>query len=288
MALKAGIRAVVAWVRLQLIRLRPALATAGIDPVALRTARTLPGDRLVESPVFVLSSVRSGSTLLRVMLNTHSAIHAPHELHLRNLKVSARGRYAQVAMNEIGLDDRSLQYLLWDRVLHRELIRHDKQVLVNKTPSDALIWRRIVECWPDARFIFLLRHPAAVTDSWQRARRHWTRDEAAADVLRYMQAVEQARVERGGLTVRYEDLTSDPAREMRRICDFLGLEWEPAMLDYAKASHGSLRAGLGDWSTRLKSGVIQPPASNPTPDRIPSMLSEISTLWGYTPPADDR
>src|SRR3954467_12084339 len=44
--------------------------------------KALPGDRLLEQPVFVLSSIRSGSTLLRVLLNSHTAIHAPHELHL--------------------------------------------------------------------------------------------------------------------------------------------------------------------------------------------------------------
>ncbi|XDO64283.1 sulfotransferase [Streptomyces sp. RLB1-33] len=46
-----------------------------------------PAPRLVDSPVFVLSSVRSGSTLLRVLLNSHSQIRAPHEMHLRTVHV---------------------------------------------------------------------------------------------------------------------------------------------------------------------------------------------------------
>src|SRR5215207_5047779 len=46
-----------------------------------RELRTAAGDRLLVAPAFVLSSVRSGSTLLRVLLATHSQIHAPHELH---------------------------------------------------------------------------------------------------------------------------------------------------------------------------------------------------------------
>ena len=37
------------------------------------------GDRLLERPAFVLSSVRSGSTLMRVLLNSHSEVHAPPE-----------------------------------------------------------------------------------------------------------------------------------------------------------------------------------------------------------------
>ncbi|HZC52557.1 MAG TPA: sulfotransferase, partial [Mycobacterium sp.] len=125
----------------------------------------LAGDRLLERPVFVLSTVRSGSTLLRVMLDTHSAIHAPHETHLSDLRVVFNSRLADEAMAEVGLDEVQLEFLLRDRVLHRELTRHGKRVLVNKTPNDAFRWRRIVECWPDVRFIFLLRHPAAIADS---------------------------------------------------------------------------------------------------------------------------
>jgi hypothetical protein len=36
-------------------------------------------DRLLRAPVFVLSPPRSGSTLLRVVLNSHPLLHAPHE-----------------------------------------------------------------------------------------------------------------------------------------------------------------------------------------------------------------
>jgi hypothetical protein len=251
---------------------------------ALRTARVGAGDRLLERPVFILSSVRSGSTLLRVMLNVHSQLHAPHELHLSGVQVSIPNAYSKVAMDELGLDAQLLQYLLWDRVLHRELLRHDKKILVNKTPSDALMWRRILECWPDVRFIYLLRHPAAVTDSWQRARKGWTRDQTAEDVLRYMLAVEEARDQVGGLTVRYEDVTTAPERELQRICSFIDVDWEPAMLDYGAATTGGFKAGLGDWSKRIKSGRVQPVERLPAPEEIPPALVEISTRWGYLPP----
>jgi hypothetical protein len=248
---------------------------------ALESARAVTGDRLLVKPVFILSSIRSGSTLLRLMLNAHSKLHAPHELHLAAVRVNLASKYATFAMEEIGLDAGSLQFLLWDRLLHREMLRDGKSVLVNKTPSDAFIWQRIVECWPDARFIFLLRHPAAITDSWQRARKKWTRDEVAEDVRRYMLAVEEAREEHGGLSVRYEDITTDPEREMRRICDFIGVEWEPAMLNYKQATSGKLRAGLGDWSARIKSGKIQAVERMPARDEIPGSLVKISRQWGY-------
>src|SRR5215217_4010814 len=138
----------------------------------LRTPGRAPGrgDRLLVAPVFVLCSVRSGSTLLRVLLDSHSRLCAPHELHLRDQRVKLRKEYARRALADVGLDERRLQYLLWDRVLHRELAASGKEVLVNKTPSDVFIADRIRECWPDARFIFLLRHPLAIARSRHTAR----------------------------------------------------------------------------------------------------------------------
>jgi hypothetical protein len=236
---------------------------------------------LLTQPVFVLSSIRSGSSLLRVMLNTHSAIHSPHELHLGGISVDLRGRFVTPAMDEIGMDSVQLQYLLWDRLLHRELVRHGKRVMVNKTPSDAFRWRRILECWPDARFIFLLRHPAAITDSWAKRRPDWTRDRVAQDVLRYMVAVQDARAKRGGLTLKYEDITIDPEREMKRVCEYIDVDWEPSMVDYGQGEHGTFEAGLGDWGERIRSGRVQPVGRLPTRDETPAALIGISTQWGY-------
>src|SRR5260370_26432337 len=116
---------------------------------------TSPGERLVESPVFILSSIRSGSTLLRCMLDTHSLIHAPHEMHLVDLAVQVDGRFAGLAMRVAGLDERELEHLLWDRVLHRELVRSGKRLIVDKTPTNLLRWQRVARRWPNSRYLLL-------------------------------------------------------------------------------------------------------------------------------------
>ncbi|MFD8212331.1 sulfotransferase [Streptomyces sp. NPDC059697] len=56
----------------------------------------------MDSPVFVLSSVRSGSTLLRVLLNSHSQIRAPHEMHLRTVHVHLSRDFTADAMRALG------------------------------------------------------------------------------------------------------------------------------------------------------------------------------------------
>jgi Sulfotransferase family len=160
-------------------------------------------DRLLAAPAFVMCSVRSGSTLLRVLLDSHSQIHAPQELHLRDVKVTLATGYAERSLGEIGLDTRGLEHLLWDRVLHRELAESGKRILVNKTPSDVFIADRIAECWPDARFIFLLRHPLVILRSRHATRTQDSEERNLEVVLRYGKALEAARSAYPGLTVRY-------------------------------------------------------------------------------------
>ena len=241
---------------------------------------TRPGDRLVESPVFVLCTLRSGSTLLRVLLNSHSKIHAPHELHLRYTSAVLEKKWSRKTMNEMGLDEPALTYLLWDRVLHRELASSGKDIIVDKTPNNVFIPDRLRECWPDARFIFLLRHPAAIAAS----RREWLGDNPDDEknvqrIREYCEALEGARERYEGLTVRYEETTEDPAGVTRRLCEFLGVDWEPDMVEYGKFDHGEYRPALGDWSENIKSGQVQ--KSKPPPAEIPEPLRPISAKWGY-------
>ncbi|MFF0723416.1 sulfotransferase family protein [Streptomyces sp. NPDC004134] len=255
----------------------PARSTASPEYTAPRAPR------LVESPVFVLSSVRSGSTLLRVLLNSHPEIRAPHEMHLRTLRVDLTRPYSARAMEGLELDRRELEHLLWDRVLHMELERSGKRVIVDKTPANALIRDRLGDCWPDARFLVLLRHPGAVVSSLVNRRKEPDLDAIHTEVLEYAEALEAARTELGaaGHVLRYEELTAEPAATTRGICDFLGVEWAPGMLDYGAHDHGTFRPHMGDWSSNIKSGRIQPARAGDHDAGLSGRLAELAELWGY-------
>lgn len=253
----------------------PAAGTAaGAEPI-------LPSKvpRLVESPVFLLCPQRSGSTLLRVLMNSHSQIRAPHELHLRHLRVRAGRDFSADVLGELGLDVRELDYMVWDNVLRFELQRSGKAQIMEKTPSNALIWRRLAAAWPRARYVFLLRHPTAIVESVLARRPNSVAGEVVAEVLRHAEGIEEARRELPGCTVRYEELTAEPDRVTKEICAFLGVEWEPSMLDYGRHDHGPYRPYFGDWSANLKSGAVQP--SRPLPEEMLPELREIAESWGY-------
>ncbi|WP_121749723.1 sulfotransferase [Streptomyces sp. E2N166] len=248
------------------------------------SAGELATDRLLRRPVFIISSIRSGSTLLRMMLGAHPRLHAPHELHIGRLEVTCANWFSERAMGALGLERGDLEHLLWDRVMHRELVKAGKDFIVEKTPANAYMYRRLKDAWPDARFVFLLRHPESIARSW-----HETDpvkrplDTAVTDVLRYMTAVEEARTaDADGFTVRYEDITEDPGREMRRLCEFLGVDYAPAMLNYGKKTGRELVRGLGDWRENIRTGTVQPGRALPKEDEIPERLRAMCAAWGYT------
>ncbi|WP_416967637.1 sulfotransferase family protein [Streptomyces sp. 4F14] len=241
-------------------------------------------DRLLRRPVFVISSIRSGSTLLRMMLDTHSRLRAPHELHISRLEVGYGSSVSEYAMQNLGLERGDLEHLLWDRVLHRELVRSGKEFIVEKTPGNVFCHERIRDSWPDARFLLLLRHPESVARSWHESdpvKRPY--EQAVADVLRHVEAVDRARGTLGeACTVRYEDITADPDRELRRLCAYLGVEFEPGMADYGAKSDPDLKRGLGDWRASIRTGTVQPGRALPAPDEVHPSLRPYCASWGYS------
>lgn len=237
--------------------------------------------RQVRSPVFVIAPVRSGSTLLRMLLNSHSRIRAPHELHLRTVEVNLASGFSDQSMLELGLDKVELEHVLWDRILHLELERSGKDVIVDKTPGNVWVWERLQRTWPEAKFLFLLRHPEGVVSSLAgRKDNTATRAQLEANALKYFKPLQKAREALDGHTLRYEDLTADPERVMRGVCDYLEVEFEPTMLQYGEHDHGSLVPNLGDRSTNIRSGEIQAAKTYEDADLSPH-LKKYATAWGY-------
>jgi hypothetical protein len=263
-------------------RPRPVAPPEPPPPEAPRPPADPAADRLLRAPVFVLSPVRSGSTLLRVILNSHSRIHAPHEMHVRRLAVTLTTDPVRQAMEALGHTTSDVEHILWDRMLHRELVRSGKDVLVDKTPSNVFAHRRIVTCWPDARFIFLMRHPASIAASWHEADPvARPREEAVRHTYQYMRDLQEARSRYDGIDVRYEAMVDDPGAEMRRVCSYLGVGFEPGMIRYGDHDHGDFVKGIGDWRDKIRTGRVQHGRPLPAPGEVPDPLREIATAWGY-------
>jgi hypothetical protein len=119
-------------------------------------------------------------------------------------------------------------------------LRQGKSRWGEKTPQHALCWRTILAGFPDLQVIHLIRDGRDVALSYKAAffgPKHAYH--LAERWGQYLAAAEESQAvlgEGGFLPVRYEDLTADPERELRRICDFLGEEFAPSMLTFHRGA----------------------------------------------------
>jgi hypothetical protein len=206
---------------------------------------------------------------------------APHELHLHDLRVEATTPYVRSALDAMALPAREVEHLLWDRMLHRLLAGSGGRVIVDKTPGNLVDWPRLSECWPQARYIFLLRHPVTIAASAIEAFPDRAPHDSITIAMDLVDRLDEARRALDGITVRYEDLTGDPVDVTRALCHFLDVPWQAGMLAYGTADHGPYARGLGDFTDKIATGRVQPGRVPPPPQAVPNDLRERCRRWGY-------
>lgn len=218
---------------------------------------------------FVIGSPRSGSTLLMRILNATSAIYSrpePHLLpalaHLGFWNTVDKAPYDQLQAQD-GTRDfvsdlpggeqdywdacRAYMDILYGRMLSTS--EGKEQYFLDKTPANALVLPFMEKVYPDAKYIVLTRHPAAIFASY--ANSFFDGDfESALNfnpiISRYIPAMANflRSTETPHLHVRYEDLVSDPESTLKRISTFLEIPFEPEAVNYKKADVAG--KGLGD------------------------------------------
>lgn len=114
--------------------------------------------------------------------------------------------------------------------------------LVEKTPTNTAHIGSLSRTFPNARLLYIHRHPVDVFSSYRRRGQadpgaEWAR---ALTPEAFCQTYEQSAnraldwVARGHgnlLLVSYERFTGDPAQELHRVCEFLGEPFEPSMIE---------------------------------------------------------
>ncbi len=212
-------------------------------PAARAPAAPAPHRDDAPAPIFVIGSPRSGTTLLRLILDSHPRISCGEETHfLRDLEAIVGRNWELVAT--YGLD--RAWWLDHIRSLYGDfqaevLVRSGKARWAEKDPTYTLHLPFIDELFPDALYVHLLRDGhdvvASFRDRWgyvsaaRAARGEWARYVTTARDL-------GARLPAGRyLELRYEDLVADPAAQGRRLFEFLGEPWDPAVLELDPAAH---------------------------------------------------
>jgi hypothetical protein len=234
-----------------------------LDRLRGRRARTSPYAATYPVP-FVVGVPRSGTTLLRLMLNAHPDLAIPPETMFIPLLAglpaagNLRRAFAHAVTTydswpDLGLDAAELERELrriepFDvgsglRAIYRMYAaRFDKTRFGDKTPNYGLHTSYIRELLPEARFVHIIRDGRDVAVS---VRPLWFRpgdtvEQIAAD---WRHRIETTRRDRAGdsryIELRYEDLVAEPESELRRVCDFLELPYHADMACFwEKTRHG--------------------------------------------------
>jgi hypothetical protein len=211
---------------------------------------------------FIVGAARSGTTLMRFMLDSHSDLAIPPETHfiasLPELDTGAgvtRDTFLEAVTTfppgapvwpdfQIPLDQfraalqRIEPFTIGDgcRAFYQlYAARFGKPRWGDKTPRYCGHLRLIESFLPEAAFVHVIRDGRDVALS---LRPLWFSPGEEIETLAtyWRESVEAGRAHgracRRYLEIRYEDLVGDPEPQLRRVCEFLDLEFQPAMLRY--------------------------------------------------------
>lgn len=128
---------------------------------------------------------------------------------------------------------RSFAQTIYGRVLN---LSH-KRYFLDKTPRYSMIVPELVELFPKAKYILLIRNPLAVLKSeldTYIGNEYWRLADFNPDLLDAPRRLIEARKICGdrGITVHYESLVTEPDDTIQQICRHLDIEFKANMLEY--------------------------------------------------------
>jgi omega-hydroxy-beta-dihydromenaquinone-9 sulfotransferase len=160
--------------------------------------------------------------------------------------------------------------------MHAQAEAAQKQRWLNHVPRDLFELDAIFDLYPDCRVIVCIRHPLDFLASYREKVNRSARHSSPANTERlrrlYHPAAVAALWQSSANTVhtaltkrhdqiflsRYEDLVADPSAQVRMLCDFIGVAFEPQMLavdtnnsSYCLSERGIFSSAVGRWHSAL-------------------------------------
>ena len=231
----------------------------------------------MNAPIFIVGANRSGTTLLRLMLNAHSRIAVPEELlylrsHYAGVRVEdwrnptlSTSDYTAIVRDFVSntvqlhpsLDADALTRTIlahpspdlrrpYEVVLQAWADQNGKERWGEKTPGNLFYVDILREMFPSAYFLYVVRDPRAGVASMLKT------DFFPEDVV--FNALSRRKHARVGLqllrnyvapghwmTVRYEDLTTHSEETLRQVCRLIGEPYEDRMLHFHRTAEAYMK-----------------------------------------------
>lgn len=238
----------------------------------------------MHNPSFVLCCRRSGSTLLRYILDTHPDVCCPGELDLGK----AAGSLFNVILSTLAqLEDRENRETERPRkalgevrrtlseIMTRYTEAKGKRLWCDKSPANIPMLHFLSEVFPEARYILLYRNCLDVAYSCVKSNPLGVYEDFIPYIHRYpnnyvaammeywcdwtekMFAWEETNKERS-ISIQYESMVLKPDETFKLVFEFLGVNWNNRILKLAFAiehdpGHGDLKAL---FSTRIHTDTV--------------------------------
>lgn len=116
--------------------------------------------------------------------------------------------------------------------------------------------------------VFLIRHPARVIASYAAKRENPTLED-----IGFRQQAELFD-QFGGVVVDSHDIRDDPEGMLRKLCDAIGIDWDPAMLSWPKGGHKDDGVWAQHWYGAVWNSTGFAGAEGPLPE-VPEHLQDV-------------
>jgi hypothetical protein len=227
--------------------------------------------RGADPAIFIVGVARSGTTLLRLMLDAHPELAIPPETHFIPQVIRAcdgpepqAGAFNVITQHrrwpDYGLEPEALRERLNS---HRRLTagdamrefyalyasKHGKRRWGDKSTNYVRKMKAISSALPEARFVHLIRDGRDVALSLLAV--HFGPETVEGAAEKWRDEIAKARKQGPRLPhyteIRYEDLIADPEPVLRHVCEATDLPWDDAMLSYQERAGGRIAEIVRDF-----------------------------------------
>uniref|UniRef100_A0A3P9L6P9 Protein-tyrosine sulfotransferase n=2 Tax=Oryzias TaxID=8089 RepID=A0A3P9L6P9_ORYLA len=197
--------------------------------------------------IFIGGFPRSGTTLMRVMLDAHNAVRCGEETRVIPRLLTMRASWSKSAKERIRLDEAGVTDQVLDSAVRAFLLEviigHGEPAprLCNKDPFSLKSLSYLARIFPKAKFVLMLRDGRATVHSmisrkvtisgfdltsYRDCLTKW--NSAVETMFSQCQAAGEVRC----MAIRYEQLVLHQELEMRKLLNFLELQWDPSVLHH--------------------------------------------------------
>jgi hypothetical protein len=250
-----------------------------------------------DAPIFVVGSMRSGSTMLRLILDSHPRIAIGAETGFVGGMLAAKQipnwKYGAGWYHRLGWDDAEFDARLrefYTGLFQRYASEQGKPRWGEKTPFHTMHIEAMGDLFPRAVFVGIVRHPGGVAASL-RKNFHYTFEDALdywrATNLAMVRAVD-AVADRFALC-RYEDLVRDAEPTLRELTAFLGEPWSDNLLAHHDVQRDKGAPRIVDGSTSTRDAIDASRVDEWVQDSGPAELAaldrvaSLASFFGYDP-----